>query len=368
VSLLGPLDEELNHQTSLPFRVPGTTDHRFYDRHWFAVTHPQGELMALVGMGIYKNMGVADGFLVAQRGRQQTNVRVSRPLEDDLTATVGPLSINVEEPFQRLRVALERGEQPLSADLRWISTFDAYLEEPHFTFRSNRIIQDTSRYDQLGRLEGWIELDGDRFESDDWWGVRDHSWGVRPDIGGFEPAQGHQKSRPMLWLWMFASAGDTAVHIQQREDGEGNVQHLDGEVIYASGSEKPSRRVVRVEHQITFIPGSRDWSSLTYDLLLDDGQTMRVEAEALQGAWAYRGTGYENGYEDGRGVGVPRGVLLETDRLDLSVPGRVTRDGEPYYPGHREQGARVRIGGVPGIGHLPVMSSGRVERYDLGRR
>ena len=48
--------------------------------------------MALVGMGIHKNIGVADGFHVAHRGRQQTNVRVSRALEDDLTPTIGPLS------------------------------------------------------------------------------------------------------------------------------------------------------------------------------------------------------------------------------------------------------------------------------------
>ena len=94
---------------------------------------------------------------------------------------------------------------------------------------------------------------------------------------------------------------------------------------------------------------------------------MTIEATALQSAWAYRGTGDENGFEDSRGVGVPRGELLEVDRLDLRTPGSVTRDGERYRPGHREQAARVTIDGVPGTGHLPVMTVGRIERYGIGR-
>lgn len=368
MSLLGPLDEQLNHQTSRPFRVPGTTDHRFYDRHWFEAIHPSGELMMLAGLGVYKNMGVADGFLVVQRDREQINVRLSRPMDDDVSARVGPLAIDVVEPLERLRVSLAPGEYPVSADLSWRSAFPAYLEEPQVTFRANRLVQDISRYDQVGRLAGWVEVDGTRFESEDWWGVRDHSWGVRPDVGGFEPEQGHRASRPMLWLWMSAATDELVVHLQQREDGNGTVEHFEGEVVYAPDIGRAPTRVERMEHDIEFIAGSRDWVRLVYDLYLESGQKMRVEAEALQSAWAYRGTGYENGYEDSLGVGVPRGVLVEADRLDLSVPGRVTRDGVPYFPGHREQPARVVIDGVPGTGHLPVMSSGRVERYGLGRR
>jgi hypothetical protein len=367
MSLLGPLDEELNHQTSQPFRVPGTTDHRFYDRHWFEAVHPSGELLMLAGMGVYKNMGVADGFLVVQHDRIQTNVRTSRPLGNDLRPVVGPLEIEVVEPYETVELRLAPGDSPLAAQLTWHSTFPVYLEPPHFTFEGGRVVQDTSRYDQIGRFEGWVELDGIRYESDDWWGVRDHSWGVRPDVGGFEPSNGHGQKAPMLWLWTFATTDELTVHFQLRETGSGAVAHFDGEVQYAPGSGRDPVRIERVEHDISFIDGSRDWSTLRYELFLADGRKMTLEAEALQSAWAYRGTGYENGYEDNRGVGVPRGDLLETDRIDLTVPGRVTKDGESWFPGHREQPARVWIDGVRGTGHLPVMSSGRVEKYGLGR-
>jgi hypothetical protein len=361
------MDEQLNHQTSQPFRVPGTTDHRFYDRHWFEAICPDGETMLLAGMGTYKNMGVADGFMVVQRERTQTNVRVSRMLENDMTATVGPLSVDVIEPYERVRVALAPGDHPISADLEWRSTYPVYLEAPHYNFSDGRVIQDTNRYDQIGSWTGWVEVDGERFEVADWWGVRDHSWGVRPDVGGFEPSHGRRRE-PMLWLWAFATTDELCVHFQLREDPHGNVKHFDGEVFYPESDGRESVRISKVEHDIAFIAGTRDWTTLHYRLHLDDGSVLEMEAEALQSAWAYRGTGYENGFDDSKGVGVVRGDLIETDRLDLSVAGKVTKDGNPYFPGHREQPARVRINGRPGFGHLPVMSSGRIDRYDLGRK
>jgi hypothetical protein len=367
MSLLGPMDEQLNHQTPRPFLVPGTTDHRFYDRHWFEVIHPEGDIVLLCGMGTYKNMGVADGFLVAQRDGQQTNVRFSRALEGNPDATVGPLSIDVLEAYQSLRVRVAPGDYPLAADLHWASTFPPHLEAPHMTFRDGRVVQDTSRYDQLGRLSGWVELDGRRYASDNWWGVRDHSWGVRPDIGGFEPAHGHERAA-FLWLWAAASTAEMSVFFQYREDGKGRVQHIDGAVVQADSADGSRIPIVGIDHSIDFIPDSRDWSTLTYQLHLADGRQFTIEADALHHPWAYRGTGYENGYFDSRGVGVPRGSVVESDRLDLSTPGYVLKDGVPYFPGHREQPARVRINGVAGLGHLPVMSAGHVERYGLGTK
>ncbi|MGQ4600616.1 hypothetical protein [Nocardia sp. R6R-6] len=366
MSLLGPLDEHLNHQTSRPFRVPATTDHRFYDRHWFEAIAPDGRTLLIAGLGIYKNMGVCDGFAVVQRDLQQTNVRFSRPLGNRIEAEVGALRVDVVQPYEKIRLTLAPGDYPLACDLTWRSSFPPYLEAPHFSFSAGRVVQDTSRYDQLGRWTGWIEVAGTRHESDDWWGIRDHSWGVRQDVGGFEPAHGHTARSPMLWLWTYANTPDAACHFQLREDGTGRVHHFDGEITWRDPDRDPVR-ITGVDHDIEFIPGTRDWKRLTYRLHLADDTEMVMEAEALQGAWAYRGTGYENGFDDSRGVGVPRGDLVESDVLDLSVPGKVTRDGVKYLPGHREQPARITLDGVAGTGHLPVMSVGRIPRYGLGR-
>jgi hypothetical protein len=54
-----------------------------------------------------------------------------------------------------------------------------------------------------------------------WWGVRDHTWGVRPDVGGFEPAHGHGPRASLLWLWAYATTDEMACHFQLRENGAG---------------------------------------------------------------------------------------------------------------------------------------------------
>ena len=365
-NLLGPLDEELNHQTSRPFRVPATTDHRFYDRHWFELVAPHGDVALIAGMGLFKNLGVADGFVSVQRDRRQHNVRVSRPLDDQVEACVGPLRFEIIEPFQTIRLTLDEGDHPLACDLTWTSRFPARLEAPHLDLVDGRIVTDISRYDQSGSWTGWIRLGEDTIQANDWWGIRDHSWGVRPDIGGFEPSHGRRKSST-LWLWTFATTDELECHFTLREDGHGNRLFIDGYVQRRDDLAADPVDVVDVQHEIHFIEGTRDWDVLTYRILLEDGQLVTLTAEAFQSAWAYRGTGYEGGFDDGRGVGVPRGHLVEHDVLDLTVPGRVTRNGEGYHPGHREQPARVRINSRPGQGHLPVMSSGHIERYGLGR-
>lgn len=360
--LLGPLDEQLNHQTSTVFRIPGTTDHRFYDRHWLEAISPDGETAMIAGLGIYKNMGVCDGFVTVQRGLRQTNVRSSRPLDNDLRASTGPLTIDVLEPFERLRVRLAPGDYPVSCDLEWRSTHPPYLEAPHRDVRMGRVVTDTSRYDQSGEWTGWIELDGERHEHTGWWGVRDHSWGVRSDVGGFEPTQGHTRET-LLWNWVYATTDEHVVHLQHREDAHGRLRHLDG-VVIRNGV---TTEVVKVEHDIDFVPGSRDWHRLVYTLHLPSGPPVVVKAEALGGPWAYRGTGYESGFHDRKGVGVPRGTIVETDVLDLSVPGKVTCEGESYWPGHREQPSRVVVDGHSGTGHIMVLTSGHIPRYNLGK-
>jgi hypothetical protein len=363
---LDPLDEQLNHQTPRPFRVAGTTDHRFYDRHWFEAVAPLGDVLIISGCGVYKNMGVCDGFLCVKHEGRQYNVRVSRPLGDHLLPEAGPLAIAVVEPFRRMRLSLAAGDYPIAADLQWTSTFEVCLEEPHVQMADGRLIQDTSRYDQVGRWDGWLRLGDHTYDVADWWGVRDHSWGVRQDVGGFESPHGHQRSST-LWLWTQASTGDECVYFQVRESGSGALEHLEGAVTGPLGSGTPPDPVVAVAHDIHFVDGTRAWDRLRYDVRTASGRELVLEAEALQSAWAYRGTGYENGYEDSRGVGVPRGDLVETDVLDVAHPQWVRRNGEDYKPGHREQPARLTIDGRAGYGHLPVMSSGRIERYGLGR-
>jgi hypothetical protein len=40
-------------------------------------------------------------------------------LDNNMLATVGPLTIDIVEPFERIRVSLPPGDYPVAAELEW---------------------------------------------------------------------------------------------------------------------------------------------------------------------------------------------------------------------------------------------------------
>jgi len=362
--MLSDMDETLIHQTPVPFRMAGVTDHRFFDRYWFEALDPSGEIALITGLAFYKNMDMCDVFFCLQKGHKQYNLRASRPLADDLGSSNGPLSVEVIEPFKRIRLRLGSNAHGLMADLEWNASFPAYAEDFHRTLAGRRVSTESTRYDQLGSWTGWIEVEGERFTVDNWWGARDHSWGVRPGVGGFEPPA-VSKRNSLLFCWAFFSTDSYACQFQLHEDGEGNRIYFDGQLDYHLDDDRPFLRAVDVEHDISFVPGTRIYDRLNYSLKLDNGKLLTIEAKPLFRAWAYSGTGYDGGFSDGLGLGGARGQTLEYDVYDVSHVNNVLLDGKPHFAGHREQPATVEVNGEHATGHMPVMTAGPISRYKL---
>jgi len=204
-SVLTGLDETMRHQAPLTFSQVASTDHRFFDRVWFCAYHPEGTVGLITGMGSYTNMNVLDGFAAIQRSGRQHNVRLSRALRPAVDHMgVGPLRVEVVEPLQVLRLVLEPDDrrpedrrpedrhphQGLGFDLFWSAVGPARTEEPHAGRLDGRLYQEYLRYSQIGEVNGWLSIDDERYEVEHWFGARDHSWGVRRGVGGFEPFTG----------------------------------------------------------------------------------------------------------------------------------------------------------------------------------
>ncbi|WP_308646464.1 hypothetical protein [Nocardia farcinica] len=362
---LHSLDETLMHQTPWPFRFAGTSDHRFYDRYWFSGIDPAGRAGFLSGMAFYKNMHVCDGYGVIQRARRQYNGRWSRPLGADMeTARVGDLSVEVLEPYRRLRVRWSGDGVPLSADLEFTAQFEPYVEEHYLDASTGRITQEVTRYNQIGRWNGWLGLDGERIEVSDWWAVRDHSWGVRPGVGGLDRsvADPAARSAPMMHTVLYCATAAESFCVSRREDAAGRVTYLDGEAISASGTHV---LVTGAEIEPRFVPGARTYESVRFEVALADGRSVEIVATPLLEPWAYAGTGYDGGYRDGRGLGFPRGTLAEYDEYELVPPEQVLLNGAPTPSGHREQFATVTIDGMPTVGYCTVMTRGALPRFGL---
>lgn len=365
--MLNALDETLLHQTPEPFGHVSSSDHRWFDRTWFGAYSRSGDLGVITGMGAYSNMNTFDGFAAVQRDGRQHNVRAARVLRPDLGAmAVGPIRHEVVEPLQTMRLVLEPGAHPIAYDLTWDATFPAHLEPRHADRLDGRVYQDYSRFDQMGSVSGWVEVDGERHAAEDWVGIRDHSWGVRRSTGGFEPFTGTPppEINGSLFIWLEFATDDVNGHLQLNEDAKGRRSMLEGFFASRDGDSVTRAEVVDVQHDIEFHPGTRAYRHVTLTITTDDDRKWVVEADPVLTAWAYRGTGYDRGFNDGKGLGAFRGSVVEFDTYDVSHPEQVVLPGgEVIVPLHREQGVRLLLDGAPGFGHLPVMPIGTIERY-----
>jgi len=372
--MLNRLDETLMHQAPILFDHAAVSDHRFYDRVVIGGFHPEGEAAFLMGMAMYKNLNVMDGFAAIQTpDRKQYNVRLSKPLRPNSgEMKLGAFEIEVVEAFHELHLALNGKEYQLGFELSWRKLLEARLENPHFGRADGRVHTDYLRYSQLGSASGEITAGGQRINVKDWFGWRDHSWGVRPSVGGFEPFTGTKagggvpssiraKGKGMILYYLGFWNGREGGAIQVMEDSDGERIYMDGEVQWAPDSGRAACKIMEVEQDLTLVPGKRIFSRMVVRLKLENGETWEVDAQAMGRPWCYRGTGYDSGFNDGKGLGVWRTdtQLLEQDIYDLSDPEDVIMpDGSIAQPRHREQLARISLNGRSGFAYCPFFVIG----------
>jgi|CXWK01.1.fsa_nt_gi hypothetical protein len=185
--LLGA-DEGLNHQIADTFATIAQTDISWTEKIWTSLFKTDGSLQVSLGVGRYHNRGVFDGFGGVARGREQWTVRGSRALASaPEAASVGPISYEIIEPLSKVRVILEPNDvQPISFDLTLEGVLPPFCEARNHTRDSvGRIETDVVRYHQGGRVSGTLTIEGKTHEvrPDEWFGFRDHSWGVRQAVG-----------------------------------------------------------------------------------------------------------------------------------------------------------------------------------------
>jgi hypothetical protein len=190
VNPIGPLipaDEGFSHQIPDTFATVSSSDPSWTEKVCAMAAARDGSLQLGFGLGKYTNRNVMDAYAGISRGVEQVTVRSSRRLapEPELTV-IGPIRYEVLEPMQRVRFALDANDvQPISFDWVFEAAVPPFLEDRTNTKAGYRVSSDLVRYHQIGVGSGWVEIDGDRteFDSDSWVSTRDHSWGVRYDVG-----------------------------------------------------------------------------------------------------------------------------------------------------------------------------------------
>ena len=322
---LSPFDEYLAHQTSDTFDHVHTSDRNFYDRYYFNMHASSDELFVIIGLGQYPNLGVTDGFLTVSIGSEQHTVRASRELGSDrMDTTVGPLGVEVIEGLKKLRITCDGNEWGIAADLTFTGVVEA-LEEPRtFSRRHGRVIQDVTRYAQIGVWEGTLTAAGRTFEvtPDRWKGVRDRSWGVRP-VGEREAPGISVKDADdgygFRHDWIPMQFDDHMLKIQIDQDGEGN-RHLEESMrVWNNDTGRGIDHLGRPEVEIEYRSGTREVARATVRTTDPDGAPIVVRTQPLRTLYLAAGSGY---VPDGTwGHGFYQGPLkVEGVVHDLSDP------------------------------------------------
>ncbi|GAA2423585.1 hypothetical protein GCM10010191_39530 [Actinomadura vinacea] len=291
---LSPLDDYPIHQAPEVMRHVTTSDRNFYDRYYFNAHGCSDELMLVIGIGQYPNLGVTDAFALVRRGPAHKVVRASRELgADRMDTSVGPFRVEVVEGLRRLRVVLDENGHGLSFDLTWEGTVPAQLEPPHYLRWQERVVFDSRRLAQTGRWTGTITVAGERIEvtPDRWWGSRDRSWGIRP-VGEPEPPGIQAKnSGTFYWLYTPMQFEDHSILCIVQEDEKGR-RLLEEAVRVWPDEERETEYLGRPEYRPVYKDGTREVTTATIAFSPPGGRPFAVQATPILPVHIMVGTGY----------------------------------------------------------------------------
>ena len=172
-----------------------------------------------------------------------------------------------------------------------------------------------------------------------------------------------------LFCFLFFSTDTVAGHVQLAERGDRQV--------YLTGLLRDVRdpgtdlEVTEAGLAVEMIDGTRRFRTATVAVTLADGRRVELRADALGPSIAMTGLGYSGGFDDGRGLGVWRGVdHVESDVWDVTHPVDVVRaDGIVTQPVHRIQPVHVTASGggldSGGTGSMTLIATGRLPGHGL---
>jgi hypothetical protein len=335
-------DEGLTHQIVDTFATVAESDLSWTEKVWTSIARKDGALQIDFGLGRYPNRNVMDGFAGISRGREQWTVRAGRELlRDPETTAVGPIRYEVLKPLEKVRFVLgENDSLPLTFDVTFERAMPPFFEERHRQREDGgfRVVSDVVRYHQAGTVSGRVRIDGRDHEvrPDEWFAFRDHSWGIRLDVGQAPPDLrprrehwgGEDLARtkfllhwtPMLFRRPDGTSYELHYYLQMR--GEGTF-YFSGYLNRPDGSQE---KVGRVRPELSFDDRTRRLRGGRVHFDMISGETRTVEVEVPGESGFHLGQGLYLGL-DGRHHGGWRGALsVEGERIeDVTEPQTLRR-------------------------------------------
>ena len=311
------------HQTSLPVAYSGT-DRNFYDRYFFNGYSPDGKLFFAAALGVYPNINIMDASFCVIIDGVQHNIHASRVLHmERMDISVGPITITIVEPLQKLQVSVQDNDYDIRAELLFQGRIKP-IEEPRFIFRQGpRTHMDYTRLTQNGTWSGWIEVKGSRVEISDhqFWGTRDRSWGVRPI--GIQDPQPVVPEKPVqfYWLWAPLNFDDCVTFYAENANADGSAWVRGASYLELENGEQQDASSEKA--LLSYKSGTRHAKSATLTMNFEKKGDVQIVLEP-QFNFYMQGLGYLN-FEWGHGhykgesaIGYDSFTLEDVNEADLS--------------------------------------------------
>jgi len=287
------------------------------EKIWASIAKTDGSLQVDFGLGKYQNRGIIDGFGGVSRGKEQWTVRGSRELASaPEESAIGPIHLEIVEPLKQIRFRLEPNDvQPISFDIVLSAVTPPFFEERNLVRnrRTGRIDVDVIRYHQGGWASGTVTVDGETFDvnPDEWFGFRDHSWGVRQAIGvpltDLIPSpelpkgiRGGMKWSPAFFRRPDGTYYETAIFMV-----EGAWEYSSAYINDANGTQTPVRSVrprISYDTRTRFVTGGE------LLITMESGEERVIEVETLGDSGFFLKTGGYGAWE-GHKHGSRKGAL-----------------------------------------------------------
>lgn len=374
--MLTRMDDFPRHQVVDTMAHVGTSDPTFSDGYYFCFWDPDGEISVALGLRIYPNVDVMEGYATAMHDGQLQNIRMSRrwsPHYDDLK--VGPLSLQILEGLSVRHLSLSAPEfhGGFELEILFEARHSPYEEERRTERLHGRVIRDLIRYWHAGRPSGTLRIGEREFTvaPDHWYCTMDHSWGTRQSVGpNFDP--GDLPPVPvlpagrdgLLRLVALVQMPTYTVFFQTHEDASGRVQAAQGQIEYVDGR---LSSIVEVGHEMEYVSGSRLLVRAKCRIVDGEGRSIEMVITPTHTPTSPSALGYAfetPGFGDNRGMGVYRGENWIESDVWYHDGGDIVDPHGQHYPYNGYIGpAAVSDGQVEGMAYFETVVLGSYAPY-----
>jgi len=278
-------DELFVHQIPEPLPNVAVHHEHWRDSYYFGM-HPRGGIgdAIILTMAHYPKREMLDSHEFSFMGGQRLFAHFTRPYGDDPhTPVVGPINVEIVEPYKTLRLTADAAAAPVGFDLTFRARTRAYGLRRGTMKARDEIIWDQSHFFQSGTYSGSYTYQGVTHSVDDWWGQRDHSWGIR------------DHARCPMWLWLAIQLPDAMIGVWHWEYPNGAPVFTDG--CYAPADGGDPIPVIGFRHDLHWTDkdgnpadygrdgGATDGLAGRVEFVLEGGRTIAVDGEGPRCAW-----------------------------------------------------------------------------------